>query len=145
MPRGRSTSTLAPQPVVRPADLRYHLRMDKEVLALRDVATERTVAQAFLRRLSGHYDVAQAILFGSRARGDHHPESDLDLAVVLRGRRQDFIDTKLAMADAAFDVLMETGILVQPLPLWDDDLTHPERFANPALLHAIAVYGIRIA
>ena len=67
---------------------------------------------AFLGKLSGTYDVAQAIMFGSRARGDHRQDSNLDLAVVLNGRRGDFIDTKLDMAGIAFDVLMETGVLV---------------------------------
>ena len=84
---------------------------------------------AFLGKLSGTYDVAQAIMFGSR--GDHRPDSDLDLAIVLNGRRGDFIDTKLDMAGIAFDVLMETGVLVQPFPMWDGDLAHPERFTNP--------------
>jgi predicted nucleotidyltransferase len=118
--------------------------MTKEILTSREVEAERAVARAFLRRLPGGYDVAQAILFGSRARGDDRADSDLDLAVVLKGRRGDFIDTKLDMAGVAFDVLMETGVLVQPLPLWDDDLAHPERFANPALIRAIAAEGIRL-
>ena len=110
----------------------------------RERADAHRVAAAFLGKLSGTYDVAQATLFGSRARGDHRPDSDLDLAVVLNGDRQDFIDTKLDMAGIAFDVLMETGILVQPLPLWDGDLTHPERFTNPALIRSIAKDGIRL-
>ena len=122
----------------------YNACMTKEILTSREVEAERAVARAFLRRLPGGYDVAQAILFGSRARGDDRADSDLDLAVVLKGRRGDFIDTKLDMAGVAFDVLMETGVLVQPLPLWDDDLAHPERFANPALIRAIAAEGIRL-
>ncbi len=108
-----------------------------------DRATERRVAAALLRKLSA-YDVEQAILFGSRARGDHRPDSDLDLAVVLKGQRGDFIDTKLDMAGIAFDVLLETGILVQPLPVWEDDLAHPERFVNPALIRNIAAEGVRL-
>jgi hypothetical protein len=53
----------------------------------------------------------------ARARGVHRPDSDLDLAVVLKGQRRDFIDTKLDMAGIAFDVLMETGVLVQLFPM----------------------------
>jgi len=33
---------------------------------------------------------------------------------------------------------------VQPFPLWDDDLAHPERCMNPALIRTIAKDGIRI-
>lgn len=104
---------------------------------------ERRVTAAFLNKLSA-YNVEQAILFGSRARGDHRPDSDLDLAIVLKGARGSFIDTKLDMAGIAFDVLMETGILVQPFPVWEDDLTHPERFVNPALIRNIAAEGVRL-
>jgi predicted nucleotidyltransferase len=102
------------------------------------------VASAFREKLSGTYDVAEVIMFGSRAHGDHGPDSDLDLAVVLNGARGDFIDTKLDMAGIAFDVLMETGILVQPFPMWVDDLAHPERFTNPRLIQNISEDGIRL-
>ena len=106
--------------------------------------TDRATACVFLRHLRDRYEVEQAILFGSRARGDHQPDSDLDLAVVLKGARRDFLDTKLDMAGIAFDVLLETGVLVQALPLWEADLQHPEHFANPALIRAIAAEGIRV-
>jgi antitoxin ChpS len=106
--------------------------------------TESTATLAFLEKLRGTYDVAHAIMFGSRARGDHGPDSDLDLAVVLNGQRGNFIDTRLDMAGLAFDVLMETGVLVQPFPMWDGDLAHPERFTNPALIQNIVEDGIRL-
>ena len=34
----------------------------------------------------------------------------------------DFIATKLDMAGLAFDVLLETGLLMQAFPIWDGDL-----------------------
>ncbi len=110
----------------------------------REAAAAHRVASAFLGKLRGTYDVAQVIMFGSRARGDHRPDSDLDLAVVLNGQRGNFIDIKLDMAGIAFDVMLETGVLVQPFPLWDGDLAHPERFTNPALIQKIAAEGIRL-
>ena len=91
----------------------------------RETAAAHRVASAFVGKLSGTYEVAEVIMFGSRARGDHRPDSDLDLAIVLNGPRGDFIDTKLDMAGIAFDVLMETGVLVQPFPMWLGDLAHP--------------------
>jgi predicted nucleotidyltransferase len=107
-------------------------------------AADRAVAMAFLEKLRGTYDVARAIMFGSRARGDHGPDSDLDLAVILNGGRGDLIDVKLDMAGIAFDVLLETGVLVQAFPIWDDDLAYPERFANPALIDHIVSDGIKL-
>ena len=121
-----------------------HYGMATSDPAHREQPAAHHVATTFLGKLSGTYDVAQAVIFGSRARGDHRPDSDLDLAIVLNGDRRDFIDTKLDMAGIAFDVLMETGILVQPFPLWDGDLAHPERFTNPALIRTIAKDGIRL-
>ena len=98
---------------------------------------------AFIAKLRGSYDVSETILFGSRARGDNRPDSDLDPAVVLNGQRGNFIDTKLDMAGLAFDALMETGILIQAFSMWEDDLAHPEHFPNPALIQNIAREGIR--
>ena len=107
-------------------------------------ASDRAAAMAFLEKLRGTYDVAQAIMFGSRARGDHRADSDLDLAIILNGGRGDFLDVKLDMAGIAFDVLLETGVLVQAFPMWDSDLAHPELFANPALIDHIARDGIKL-
>jgi len=48
------------------------------------------------------------------------------------------------MADEAFDVLLETGIRIQPLPIWEDEWANPEQYANPALLKNIAREGVRL-
>jgi hypothetical protein len=52
--------------------------------------------------------------------------------------------TKLAMADEAFDVLLETGVRIQPLPIWEDEWAHPDRYSNPRLLKNIAREGLRL-
>jgi len=98
----------------------------------------------FVQRIAGQYDMAGAILFGSRARGTHRPDSDADVAVLLRGEHRRFLPTKLAMADVAFDVLLETGIRIQPLPVWEDEWEHPESYSNPRLLANIASEGVRL-
>ena len=48
------------------------------------------------------------------------------------------------MADVAFDVLLETGILVSPLPVWLEEWEHPEGYSNPALLRNIDQEGVRL-
>lgn len=88
--------------------------------------------------------MAGAMLFGSRARNAHLPTSDADVAVFLKGASGAFAETKLAMADVAFDVLLETGILIQPLPVWEAQWQQPERHSNPALLENIMKEGIRL-
>jgi predicted nucleotidyltransferase len=107
--------------------------------------SDREAAEAFVSKLRGRYDISEVIAFGSRVRGENRPDSDLDLAIVLKGDRRDLLDTRLDMAGTAFDVLLETGVLVQPLPLWADDIEHADRFPNPALIRNIAREGIRFA
>lgn len=106
-----------------------------------DPDTRRAMA-LFLARVARHFDVARVILFGSRARHTAGPDSDADVAVLLRGPPLRFLPTKLSMADVAFDVLLETGIRVQPLPVWEEEWQHPERYPNPQLLRNIARDGV---
>jgi predicted nucleotidyltransferase len=108
-----------------------------------DEATERAT-KLFMRRITRQYDTAGGILFGSRARQTHRADSDADVAVLLRGDHQRFLPTKLAMADVAFDVLLETGINISPLPVWLDEWEHPETYSNPNLLKNIANEGVRL-
>lgn len=108
-----------------------------------DRSTEEAVRR-FLVAIADRYDTAGAILYGSRARGTHRPDSDADLAVLLNGEHQRVLPTTLAMADVAYDVLLETGINITPLPVWVDEWEHPETFSNPALLHNIAREGVRL-
>lgn len=96
----------------------------------------------FVERLRVNYPVQAALLFGSRARHTHRPDSDADVAVLLRGVAAPFLKTKLAMADVAFDILLETGIRIQPLPVWLSEWENPERYSNPTLLANIAHDGV---
>jgi predicted nucleotidyltransferase len=108
-----------------------------------DRETERAV-RAFMQRIAGRYSVSEGILFGSRARHTHHAESDADIAVVLKGTHGNRTAAAVDMAGIAFDVLLETGILVEALPLWEDELRHPELFAKPALIRNIRRDGVRL-
>jgi len=108
-----------------------------------DAETARA-ARAFMRRLEGKYPVVEGILFGSRARGTHTPESDADIAIVLEGTTGNRYAAGGDMAGIAFDVMLETGVLVEALPLWADELKHPETFSNPALIENIRRDGLRL-
>lgn len=101
-------------------------------------------ARAFIAKVASQYDLSGAILFGSRAQQQHRPDSDADIAVLLRGRHGEFVDTKLALADLAYEVLLDTGILIQPLPIWEDEWAHPERHVNPSLLRNINRNGVQL-
>ena len=99
-------------------------------------------AGAFLKVVANRFPLTRAMLFGSRARRAFGAESDADVAVFLSGAPQSFARTKLSMADIAYDVLLETGILIQPLPIWEAQWERPETHANPGLLRNIARDGV---
>ncbi len=98
-----------------------------------DPQTTRAV-RVFLERAAVHFPMRAGILFGSRARGDARDDSDADVAVRLAGPPDAFLETKLAMADIAFDAMLDTGIHIQPLPIWDAEWNAPDSWSNPELL-----------
>ena len=105
-----------------------------------DLDTEAAVRR-FLALIAPRYDIEAAILYGSRARGTHNEDSDADLAVLLRGD-PDFRAALMDMAGVAFDVLLETDILISALSISLDEWENPDDYSNPALLHNIRREGI---
>ena len=106
-----------------------------------DSATEHAV-RVFLARVPAELRVKHAILFGSRARGDHRPDSDADVVLILdRGNDWLVLET---FAGLAFDVLMDTGVLIQAVPISSQDWAHPEGFPRPSFLRNVARDGITL-
>lgn len=104
----------------------------------------RRSLRLFLAQVSARYSVRDTYLFDSRAKGDFRSDSDADRAILLRGQPGAFLDIKLELADIAYDVLLETGIRIQPLPIWEDEWTPPEAYSNPQRLLNIRREGIRL-
>jgi predicted nucleotidyltransferase len=107
-----------------------------------DHETLETVRR-FLELIRDRYDVAGAILYGSRARGTHNAASDVDVAVILNGEYKRF-DALRDMSGIAFDIMLDTELLISPLPLRLDDWKHPENSSNPELLRNIDREGVRV-
>lgn len=63
--------------------------------------------------------ISRMVLFGSRARGDAGPDSDWDIAVFINQQVSSW-DT-LKLADAAYDLILDTGQFIQPLALSDGE------------------------
>lgn len=111
-------------------------------LAALDAQTEHALS-VFLQRLEGRYSVRESILFGSRARQTHRPDSDVDLAVVLEGESGDRSAAVRDMAAIAFDVMLETDVLVSPLPLWAGEFDRPDALTS-GLIRSIRHDGLRL-
>ena len=76
-------------------------------------------------------------LFGSRARGDHTPESDVDVAVILADSRMDFWREKMALADLAYEPIAASGVHVQGWPVERSAWDQPDTHRNPSLIRAM--------
>ena len=74
---------------------------------------EKTILEEFKTCLRARLPVYKVILFGSRARGDADPESDLDVVVVL----EDGIDAAAReyVSDCAWESGFGYGIVVVPV------------------------------
>ncbi len=101
-----------------------------------DAAVDRALAQfsdavalRFGRRLRGIY------LFGSRARGDFEPFSDIDVAIVLEDPGEQSLE-KLALLGLAYDIFLQTGAEIQPWIFEEGEWTSPDRSADARLIRS---------
>ena len=94
---------------------------------------------AYVTAVSDYYGsrLKGIVLFGSRARGDHHDSSDADVAVVIEDGDWIFWSEKVRLADLTYDPMMEFGLKIQPWPVarsaWEIPLSHH----NPRLIEAM--------
>jgi len=98
----------------------------------------------FISLISARYDIERVIVYGSRARGDHREDSDIDVAVLLRGEPQSRFRVMNDMTDSAFDVLNTTDLLVSPVPFWSDEWANPENSSSQILMRNIQREGIQV-
>lgn len=86
------------------------------------------VRRHYADRLKGLY------LFGSRARADHHPDSDADVAVVLADGDWKYWDERRVLSDLTYDRLIDDGLDIQALPIAESQWAEPERHHNPSFV-----------
>lgn len=102
-------------------------------------AIERTVLDTFKALLVKRVSVYKLVLFGSRARGDADPYSDMDVLVVLEGSpsEKDFD----YVSDCAWEAGFERGIVLIPVVFTRDEWENsPQRFS--LLARAVKEEGV---
>jgi len=74
---------------------------------------EQSAVQAFLQSLQEHLggQFVQAFLFGSKARGDSHPWSDIDILITVR---EESWPLRAQVSTLAADVSLEYDVLIGP-------------------------------
>ncbi|MFQ6057316.1 MAG: nucleotidyltransferase domain-containing protein, partial [Anaerolineae bacterium] len=113
-----------------------------QTLTLDRVLTERErqaiaeFQERLHRTLPGQ--VQSLILFGSKAREDAHPDSDIDLLVILRDKTRATVD---AVVEAQLEALDQTGVFVTPLIYSQQEAEEDQALGMP-LMQNVAEEGI---
>ena len=85
---------------------------------------DRLVLNRFKNLLSKNLKVKQLVLFGSRARGDADPDSDMDILVILDNHDQ---VVEKYVSDCAWEAGIDDGIVICPIIYstleWESDIT----------------------
>jgi uncharacterized protein len=90
------------------------------------------IADVYIDSISTKYNILQAILFGSFAKGTHHDDSDIDLALVINNV-SDIIDTQIDLMKLRRNI----DLRIEPHPFMISDFNN----SNP-VVHEILKYGI---
>jgi predicted nucleotidyltransferase len=97
---------------------------------------QRKALAAYVDTVRAHYGarLVDIFVFGSRARGDHHADSDIDLAVILEDG--DWVDWRENwwLAGEAHRPLLDADLIVQPVTLRMSEWLDPTKHSNPRFI-----------
>jgi len=112
--------------------------------AVLDPVTQLALA-SFKTLLAARYGehLKSLYLFGSRARGEQRPDSDADVAVFL-DQVTDPIGEQFDLIDAGYDILLDTGVNIQPWVFDEASLADPRQYPAPHLVMTIQREGVRL-
>ncbi len=99
---------------------------------------EKNVIDSFITLMREKINVDRVVLFGSRARGDADPDSDMDVLVIVN----DFTDrTEDFISQCAWEAGFENDIILVPVVFSRNDWENgPERYS--LLAEAIKSEGV---
>jgi uncharacterized protein len=82
-----------------------------------DTVTHDPILKRFKAALEKAYGprLERAVLYGSRARGDAHEDSDYDIAVFIKDLGDRWVEMD-RLADMEFAILSETGVAIHAMP-----------------------------
>ena len=92
------------------------------------------IAIRYLDSLKGKFDIQSALLFGSYAKGTHHEDSDIDIAIVLK-HVNDIIDAQIEL----MKLRRKIDLRIEPHPFNFSDFNR-----NNPVVSEILKYGINL-
>ena len=92
------------------------------------------IVQEYIRAVKSKFSLQKAILFGSYAKGDFMPDSDIDIALILNGRG-DMIQTQIDL----MKLRRKIDLRIEPHPFASNDFNS----SNP-VVSEIMKYGIEV-
>jgi predicted nucleotidyltransferase len=95
--------------------------------------------KAMVKQIVEQFDPEKIILFGSHARGNATPDSDVDLLVVMpiRGSKR---DTRIAIAVSLSNFGVPVDIVLSTPPELEERRGIPGTIARPAILEGRILY-----
>lgn len=94
------------------------------------------IAQRYAVAVNKKFNYIKIILFGSYAKGNHHDDSDIDIAVVLKDYR-DFMDMQLEL----MRLRRKIDSRIEPHPFRISDFTSADPMVNEILKYGIEIQG----
>lgn len=81
-------------------------------------------ANRYIQRIPVELELKKAYLFGSFAKGNERPDSDIDIAVVI-GKMDDFFAVQMLLMRLRRDI----DLRIEPHPIWEGDFNIENPFA----------------
>ena len=92
------------------------------------------LARRYLRRISRKYQIENAILFGSFAKGTNHADSDIDIAIIFKSA-DDIIDLQIELLKMRSD----DDLLIEPHPFNKQDFNISNPIAAEIIRNGIEI------
>ena len=93
---------------------------------------EEKELKSIIRRLRDNLDLVAVILFGSRARGNHHKYSDYDLLIISK-----FKEPYLDRIGKVLEILKDTELPIEVHPYTLEEAMDMLRRGNPTIFDAL--------
>lgn len=92
------------------------------------------IAEKYIDSIRSRYNIYQAILFGSFAKGTHHEDSDIDIAVII-DNVSDIIDTQIDLMKLRRNI----DLRIEPHPFMTSDFNRNNPVANEILKYGLII------